>query len=461
MPATEPAVPIQVESDALKQMMHVEQSETAARKYLDLVVQAFHKGTGVALNEVVGNQIQPGVQQAQEVVKTPQPARFHLAPPPFHLPYPLGFGAGRVEDGRERLAQIIGLLQCRRQLKELGQTVTLVPLQIGFALAKGPHGVFELLGLLLRQFLAQPLELLFPQCVSTITIVGRDVVAVDHNARFRQQLLDGADEGLPHIGTDSADLTSDVLWHRLEPGDEGGFGAIRQNREHDQAPALQACGHNGDVIAMSFLERDFVNPQSCEWRQRVPIDGGRNPARKRAENGLVAGIFLLADIFDRAVDELHQQMVLVGRGMQGFGLVPTQPLGRGGMVVTIGAAKAFGADTDVDHIAQDREMAQLEGLIVGVEVADRAPAAPAHSGGQGAFDLDDQFLLLSQFGAEHPHIREVKRDGDRGLFRHQFPFCVAAGECGGLSHGPVNQAIPLNVRATTANLREPQVLRNQ
>ena len=43
MPATEPAVPIQVESDALKQMMHVEQSETAARKYLDLVVQAFHK----------------------------------------------------------------------------------------------------------------------------------------------------------------------------------------------------------------------------------------------------------------------------------------------------------------------------------------------------------------------------------------------------------------------------------
>jgi len=42
------------------------------------------------------------------------------------------------------------------------------------------------------------------------------------------------------------------------------------------------------------------------------------------------------------------------------------------------------------------------------------------------------------------------------LFRHQFPFCVAAGECGGLSHGPVNQAIPLNVRATTANLREPK-----
>src|SRR5437762_14324805 len=66
MPATESPVAFQVQGDALKQMLPIEETETAALEYLDLIVQTLDKATTQPLTEVVGNPVEPGIQQGQE-----------------------------------------------------------------------------------------------------------------------------------------------------------------------------------------------------------------------------------------------------------------------------------------------------------------------------------------------------------------------------------------------------------
>src|SRR5947207_13356203 len=66
MPATESPVAFQVQGDALKQMLPIEETETAALEYLDLIVQTLDKATTQPLTEVVGNPVEPGIQQGKE-----------------------------------------------------------------------------------------------------------------------------------------------------------------------------------------------------------------------------------------------------------------------------------------------------------------------------------------------------------------------------------------------------------
>ena len=61
---------MQVEIDTLEQMLEVENAIAASLENLDLVVEAFHEATVLALNEVVGDFFPPGREQLQEIVKT-------------------------------------------------------------------------------------------------------------------------------------------------------------------------------------------------------------------------------------------------------------------------------------------------------------------------------------------------------------------------------------------------------
>lgn len=125
-----------------------------------------------------------------------------------------------------------------------------------------------------------------------------------------------------------------------------------------------ACG----ILCLFSLHDD---PQSMhgEGRHPRPLDLACDPALNRAQHGIGGRIFLLANIGKRAVDQLHQQMLVIGVGLQGFGRVPPQALGRSGMVVTIRTAEALGAQADGDRRAEDREMAQLDGLVKAMKVA--------------------------------------------------------------------------------------------
>src|ERR687885_506329 len=261
MPATEPTIAIQVKRDALKEMTQVEQAETAPFEHLDLVIQAFHKATRLSLVKVVPNQVQPGVQQREEWVETSYPARFHLLPPPLDLLDALRFRAGSVKDRGERLAQLIRLAQARHLLKEARETLLLVGFQISPPLAKGPPGVFDLVGLLLRKFLAQPLQFLFAERVGTVAIVLGHMEAINHNAGVGEHLAHSGDIRLPHIRADSADLVPDLRRHGLEPGDKRGLGPIRQDRQDDEALARQPRRHNHHKLRWPFFSAISSNPR--------------------------------------------------------------------------------------------------------------------------------------------------------------------------------------------------------
>ena len=119
-------------------------------------------------------------------------------------------------------------------------------------------------------------------------------------------------------------------------------------------PVVSRAVTNDHVVPMPLLEGNLVNTRHCERRQRFPIDARRHPALDRAEDDIVAGIFLLADVLDGAIDQLHQEVMFVGRRVQRFGHIPAQALGRRRVIVARGTAEAFRADLDVDYIAQDR-----------------------------------------------------------------------------------------------------------
>ena len=63
---------MQVQIDALEQVLEIEDAIAAAFEDFDLVVETFDKAAVFALNEVVGDLLPPGSQQFQEIVKTLQ-----------------------------------------------------------------------------------------------------------------------------------------------------------------------------------------------------------------------------------------------------------------------------------------------------------------------------------------------------------------------------------------------------
>ena len=66
------AITMQVEIDALKQVLEVENAVTAPLENFDLVVKAFHKAAILSMNEIVGDFFPPMPKQIQEVIKTMQ-----------------------------------------------------------------------------------------------------------------------------------------------------------------------------------------------------------------------------------------------------------------------------------------------------------------------------------------------------------------------------------------------------
>ena len=72
---------MQVERDALEEMVEVVDAKAAPLEDFELVVEAFHKAATLPLAKVVGDQIQPGVQELQEAIQAAQLTRLDLPTP--------------------------------------------------------------------------------------------------------------------------------------------------------------------------------------------------------------------------------------------------------------------------------------------------------------------------------------------------------------------------------------------
>ena len=72
---------MQVKVEALKQVPEVENAVTATLEDFDLVVEPFDETAVLALDEIVGDFLAPGIQQLQETIKTMQAAFLDLLDP--------------------------------------------------------------------------------------------------------------------------------------------------------------------------------------------------------------------------------------------------------------------------------------------------------------------------------------------------------------------------------------------
>ena len=408
MPRTEPAVAIQVKRQALEQSPDIAQPIAAAFQHFELIVEPFDKGAGLMIDKVVRDQVKPAVQQREEAIKAPQPALAHALSPEADTPQSIRLRAGGVEDGCQFLAQRDGLPQSWAVDQKSLQLRLLLVVQIGRAFARRPQDVFELVLQFVGQRGAQPTHLVLAQRVDRLTIVPRDVEAVDDDGGVRKRFLHRADVALPHIGTDGLDAAAVLLRYGVQPGHHGRLEPIRQDGQDVQAPAGGFGAEHGDEIAMALFEGDLVDAEHTERFKRLPVNRGGNPAVEDAEQRIVADIFFRDHIGHGAVDQLDDQMALIGFGMQRVWVVPVKFLRGGRVIVTVRTAKAFGTNTQIDHSAQNREMAQQARPIFAVLLGEGSTAAATGGRGQGALHREDELVGLCQVGLEHAHDREYR-----------------------------------------------------
>jgi hypothetical protein len=112
-----PAIAVQVKGDALEEMPQIIDAEAAALEHLDLVVEPLDKGAALVMAEVVGDAIQPRVEQFQERVEAGQATRSHALAPG---PYPADASRFRVR-GIKDLAQFLAKVVRLFQAEAMGQ----------------------------------------------------------------------------------------------------------------------------------------------------------------------------------------------------------------------------------------------------------------------------------------------------------------------------------------------------
>jgi hypothetical protein len=66
--SSEQAIALQIEKNALIEMLNIEDAITAALEDFDFVIETFHKSTRLSMHEEIGNFIKPSLQCFDEAV---------------------------------------------------------------------------------------------------------------------------------------------------------------------------------------------------------------------------------------------------------------------------------------------------------------------------------------------------------------------------------------------------------
>jgi len=344
VPGTESTIAIQVKRQTLQQPHDIPYAIAAPLEHFELGIQPFHKRTGLMVDEVVGNSIEPALQQLQEPIEAAQAALFDPSSPVPDVPQAIRFRTGRVDDRGELFAQGVGLLERRAMRQQRVQPLLLGQVQVSRPFTERPKRVFEICQRLLGQFGLEPLELVLAQAVDGVTVVPGHIKAVTHDPRVGEHLGKGGGVALPHIRTHCRDARSDGAGDGLQPGQHAGLDSIGQDRQHLHVPLLGLRTDQRDKVTVAFQEGNLIDAQAGERIERLPITGGRNGAVEDTEERVRPEIFLGFHIGERAIEQLDDQMALVGRGVQGALVIPVERLRGGGMAIAERAAEALGPD---------------------------------------------------------------------------------------------------------------------
>ncbi len=169
----------EVKPDSLKQMSNVRDSITAPFENFDLVVEALLKTACLAVEEVVGDLVEPVIECRQKRIKAFQPALFHALNPGGNGAFGRLFALLGVKDRAQLFAQIIGLAQLGRTFQQQRDGWLLLRLKIGGIPAKRPHRALEQLVFILHKSLLQ-----FAQLPGSAGTNGATLEALDHTSFF-------------------------------------------------------------------------------------------------------------------------------------------------------------------------------------------------------------------------------------------------------------------------------------
>jgi len=185
------------------------------------------------------------------------------------------------------------------------------------------------------------------------------------------------------------------------------------------------------------VQRDLIDPERLQIRQPLPIHLAVHIATENRLNGLDPHPHHTTDIGHGAVGQQPHHPFLIGSGAGMIGFVPGTALRARRLPLAVRAAVALEADLDLDLPSKGRQMLQLDGPVMAVELLGVPTAALAGGAGQGAFDFDDQPRRAFQTRAQDSHIRQVQ--GDRNLARHRNLCWLPLGVLAWHSHGGTSQ----------------------
>ena len=95
---------MQVQIDALEQMLKVVNTVATPLEDLDLVIEALHETAVFSADEIVGDLFPPGLEQLQEIIETVQATFLYFLGPALDFGLGLGLGQVHVKEGGELFA---------------------------------------------------------------------------------------------------------------------------------------------------------------------------------------------------------------------------------------------------------------------------------------------------------------------------------------------------------------------
>ena len=141
---------MQIQVDALEEVLEIEDAKTSSFENFDSVVETFDKAAGFSADEVVGDFLPPGKEPLQEILKAVQTTFLNLLDPVPDFGLSLFLREVHLEDGRELFSQEIGLFCRSRMSEEASQDFSLCLVQVFRIFAKGSKTTVEFLILFFR-----------------------------------------------------------------------------------------------------------------------------------------------------------------------------------------------------------------------------------------------------------------------------------------------------------------------
>jgi hypothetical protein len=175
------------------------------------------------------------------------------------------------------LLQVIGQLQFGCVAEENSQGAPFFGVQIGRFIAQGPHAALQLLVLDSWELLSQPFQFLFAQIIQAISVTSGDMETIDHDPCLAQLFSHGFGKTFVHVTTHRMHALLQALWDRAQKVHHAILLAVWQDCQNDQPPIRQPCRHYRYKVAVTFLERNFIQPRHSQSLILPPLQVGADP----------------------------------------------------------------------------------------------------------------------------------------------------------------------------------------